>query len=204
MDDVGKLADLAIKLEKYRYNIAASMSWVIFGMVFATVVLLNNAITLLSDFFSLPLLFVTLLSATLISATLYREFMKFAPKRKKGTSSLNFAVPFMVAYLVPVLFEMPPVLTACYCSIAWYPSLGAAIIVAGIRERGDEMLVFKPMLPAGIAIAATTPLLVYLMKFVAQWTHVMGLGLLATAMMLIAYITCALYGILRAQKVITM
>jgi len=41
-----RLGDLALKLEKYRYNIASALAWVIFGMIFGSMNISGSSLIL--------------------------------------------------------------------------------------------------------------------------------------------------------------
>ena len=47
MEDMAKLGDLALKLERYKANIIHALSWVVFGMAFSGLITLANALVLL-------------------------------------------------------------------------------------------------------------------------------------------------------------
>ena len=42
-ENVARLGEVALKLEKYRYNIMLALSWVIFGMLFGSVTVFYNS-----------------------------------------------------------------------------------------------------------------------------------------------------------------
>ncbi|AAB89658.1 MULTISPECIES: hypothetical protein [Archaeoglobus] len=46
-EDAVRLGELALKLERYRYNVALATTWAIFGMVFGSMITLASSLMLL-------------------------------------------------------------------------------------------------------------------------------------------------------------
>jgi hypothetical protein len=206
MEDAKRLGELALKLEKYRYNLMASVSWVIFGMVFGSAVTLLNALFL----FGLKwhgVLIATLIPAGFVSGIIYYKMAKLiAPKTDDRWKHawVFYALPFIVAYaVIPCFVNLTPLQQALYYSTVWYPSLGIAFTSLGIYvERKDDLLVTKTLLPAGITILLSTAIIVVLGGYVKSYTDVLAVGLIATSMMLIVYLTCAVYSFFKSYRVL--
>jgi len=106
MEDIAKLGDLALRLEKYRYNLIASLGWVIFGMLFGAAVMIFNGLTVLFGF-NPWYVAACLISAGIIGGLAYGLFRRFIPKVRGvskrwriGTAFLF--LPFIIAYFIEV------------------------------------------------------------------------------------------------------
>jgi len=204
MEDIKRLGDLALKLERYRYNLMAFLSWIVFGMIFASAIMFFNALMLLG--YSWHVIFATIVPAGIVSGAIYYKIGKIViPKTNERWKKtwIFYALPFVLAYcVIPYFVKLTPLQYALYYSLAWYPSLGVAFVAVGVyAERKDEMLVTKTMLPAGIAMVLTTIPLAVLCKYVKDYTDVLAVGLIATAMMLIIYLICGLYSFFKSYEV---
>jgi MFS family permease len=205
MEDIKRLGDPALKLERYRYNLIAFLSWIVFGMIFASAIMLFNALMLFD--FTQHVIFATIVPAGIISVILSYKIRKIViPKTNERWKKtwIFYALSFVLAYcVVPYFVKLTPLQYSLYYSLAWYPSLGVAFVVVGVyAERRDEMLVTKTMLPAGIAMILTTIPLVVLCKYVKDYTDVLAVGLIATAMMVMIYLICAIYSFFKGYRVL--
>ncbi|WP_457548442.1 hypothetical protein [Archaeoglobus sp.] len=197
-----RLGNLALKLERYRYNLTASISWVIFGSIFATACMLLSSL-MLFGFDSRAVL--TLIPAFVISVVVYHK-MRTVISPSDGKVWRRFWIflflPFFVFYtIIPHFLSLNELQTSAYFTTAWYPSLGVGLVLAGIFvERKDEMLVTKTMLPAGILTLTTSAPLALLCEGVRSYYDVIAVGLIATALMLSIYTACALYGFFKGYR----
>ncbi|WP_456327722.1 hypothetical protein [Archaeoglobus sp.] len=199
MENIGKFA---LKLERYRYNMIASISWVIFGSIFATAVMTFNALMLLG--FDWYVVF-TIVPAGVVSLIVFHKVRKLVcpiDSKRWKREWIFFALPFIVSYtIVPQFLSLNDLQMSTYFSTMWYPSLGVAFLLVGLFiERKDEMLVTKTMLPAGILTLATSVPLAFLCEGVKSSYDVIAIGLIATALMLSIYTACALYGFFKGYK----
>ncbi len=199
MEEIGMFA---LKLEKYRYNLIASISWVIFGSIFATAIMVLSALLLLG-FGSYAVL--TLIPAAIISFAVFHRIRKVISPADRGMwrwECVFFVLPFLVFYvLIPHFLHLSELQASAYFFTAWYPSLGVALVLVGIFiERRDEILVTKTMLPAGILTLLTSVPLELLCREVRSYCDVVAAGLIASALMLSIYTACALYGFFRGHK----
>ncbi len=204
MNEEKILGEIALKLERYRYNIVASLGWIIFGMIIGSATALMNALLLLGyDHW----VFLILLIAGLLAGFVYRYFWRFVPGveeiyRPWKYSWVLFALPFLFSYsVIPPLLDLSGVQNALYYSLAWYPSLGVGLILAGLYvERKSRFIVTKSMTLTGVAIIVTSTVFVPFTGSVSTTYHVVALSLLADGLMMGVYLFSGLYGFVRAQK----
>lgn len=207
MEEMRELGSLALKLERYRYNITESLAWVIFGMLFGSAIAMFNGITLLVGYYW-SIMTTCLMSAGLIGAVIYRMFLRFTPPieetRKRWRKGwFLFFTPFIVIYILLNFLNLTQLQASLYYSLAWYPSLGIGFLLTGIfAEAKDEMLVTKSLTCAGISILASSMAFVPLSKLVTNYYGVVALGLIATSMMLLIYLGVFLLTFFRASKAV--
>jgi len=199
MEEVGRFA---LKLEKYRYNLITSISWVIFGSIFSAAIMVLSALLLLG-FGRYAVL--TLIPAAIVSFAVFHRIRKVISPADRGMwrwECVFFTIPFLVFYLLlPNFLHLSNLQAFAYFSTAWYPSLGVAFVLVGaFIERRDEMLVTKMRLPAGILILLMSAPLELVCMEVKSFCDVVAAGLIATALMLSIYTACALYGFFRGHK----
>lgn len=70
------------KLEKYRYNIASALAWVIFGMVFGSMNILGNSL-IMFGILDYRVFWVLVAIAGTISGYIYSKILKYMPKEKE-------------------------------------------------------------------------------------------------------------------------
>jgi len=205
MEEIKRLGDLALKLERYRYNLTEFLSWIVFGMIFASAIMFFNALMLLG--YGWHVIFATIVPAGVVSCVVYYKIRKIViPKTNERWKKtwVFYVLPFVLAYgVIPYIVKLTPLQYALYYSLAWYPSLGVAFVAVGVyAERKDKTLVTKTTLPAGIAMILTTISLAVLCKYVKDYTDVLAVGLIATAMMLTIYLICGLYSFFKSYEVL--
>ncbi len=188
MEEVKKLGEMALKLERYRYRIIKSLSWIIFGMLFASIATLCNSLQL---FGASEWIWVLLIPTAILSIFLYKKFWMFIPEgfEKKKWKIIIFllAIPFFIAYYLPPLFLK---LSSFYFSIAWYPSLGCGLLLFGLYIKS------KVESYCGMTILLTSLIFLALPKIA------LAANLLGISMMLLIYLACFLYSFLKSQRVI--
>jgi len=200
MKEAAELGELALKLEKYRYNIITALSWPIFGMVMSSAVLLINSLYLVGDSLGIdipPYIWILLIPAAIASGIVFGRLMKYTPYREKKwrKAVVTMFLPFFIAYIIPG--------SPFYYTIAWYPALGIAMLLTGILiERKSEYIVANSMTLVGLLILATSSVLLLMSKLPASKETMIATGLVAIAMMLVIYLLGALYGFSKAQRVI--
>ncbi len=204
MNEEKILGDLALKLEKYRYNVIASLAWIVFGMAIGSASVLMNAIFL---FGYTRWAFLILMGAGIIAGFAYRCFWKFVPRideiyRMWRLSWIFFVTPFIISYaVIPVFLNLSDISYALYYSLVWYPSLGVGLIFAGIHaEKRDEFLVTRSMTLTGIAISGTSFIFIPLLGYISSFYHVVAMSLMADGLMMGIYLFSGLYGFIGAQR----
>ncbi len=196
-EDFARLGDAALKLERYRYNIASALSWVIFGMIFGSLVTLGSSLVLFG--FQRYEIFLPLIAiAGIAGGYIYHKFWKYLPmesdvaKRWRIGTILLF-IPFMVSYSVI------PIKSPLYYNTIWYPSLGFGLLLCGLyAERG----LIRVMPYAGILIILTSLVLIPISKMPMNVNTVLAAGLLCNSMMMMIYFATAIYVFFKAQRVI--
>jgi hypothetical protein len=199
MEEVGKFA---LKLERYRYNLIASISWVIFGSIFAVAVMVLSALMLMGYNWSVVALLIPAGVVSLLVFHKVRRIVSPIDSKRWKREWIFFVLPFLVSYaLIPQFLSLSDLQMSAYFSTVWYPSLGVAFLLVGlIIERKDEMLVTKTMLPAGVTTLTTSVPLALLCLNVRSYYDIIAVGLIATALMLSIYTACALYGFFKGYK----
>ena len=199
MEEVGKFA---LKLERYRYNLIASISWVIFGSIFAVAVMVLSALMLMGYNWSVVALLIPAGVVSLLVFHKVRRIVSPIDSKRWKREWIFFVLPFLVSYaLIPQFLSLSDLQMSAYFSTVWYPSLGVAFLLVGlIIERKDEMLVTKTMLPAGVTTLTTSVPLALLCLNVRSYYDIIAVGLIATAPMLSIYTACALYGFFKGYK----
>jgi hypothetical protein len=199
MEEVGKFA---LKLERYRYNLIASISWVIFGSIFAVAVMALSALMLMGYNWSVVALLIPAGVVSLLVFHKVRRIVSPIDSKRWKREWIFFVLPFLVSYaLIPQFLSLSDLQMSAYFSTVWYPSLGVAFLLVGlIIERKDEMLVTKTMLPAGVTTLTTSVPLALLCLNVRSYYDIIAVGLIATALMLSIYTACALYGFFKGYK----
>ena len=207
MEEIRKLGDLALRLEKYRYNITVSLGWVIFGMLFgAASAMLSGIIILIGYNPLIPA--ICLITAGVISAVVFNMFLRFVPvveevHRRWRKGWILFFIPFVAFYATPNFLNLTPLQSSLYYSLAWYPSLGFGLLLIGIfAEAKDKMLITRSLTYAGILIAISSIAFVPISELVTDYYGVVGLGLVATSMMLLIYLGTFLVSFFRASKAV--
>ena len=207
MEDAKKLGDMALKLERYRYNIVSALGWVIFGMLFGSMTILYSSLLLfgIREYWIIGIL---MIAAGITGGYTYGRFWKFIPverevKRRWYVGVILLSIPFIVSYLMlPFLIEDFLNSSAFYFSTAWYPSLGFGLLFNSIySERKDKHLVTKTMSYAGILIILTSTIFL-LIPTLGNAVTAIAAGLLGVSMMILIYLLCALYTFFKAQRVI--
>ncbi len=191
LEKIGELGEAVLRLENYRYRITSAMSWVVFGMTFASFTVLYNVLLLLGA--ENWIAGVMLILAGVISFAIYSYFWKFVPvdrrvrkKAKIGIAAL--VAPFVVSYSVlPLIFRFTPY----YFSVIWYPSLGLGLLLASL---GIETSDAKTVRYAGILMGTTSLL------FLAIPRNPVAANLLAVSMMLLVYLLSFAHAFLSAYR----
>ncbi len=197
MDDMAKLGEIALKLERYRYHIITALAWVIFGMVFGSLLTLANSLTLFG--FGYEVFWIFLIVATILAGYIYARFLRYMPaesndklKRWKKGVSLMF-IPLVISYLaIPAIFHA----NALYFNTVWYPSLGIGLFLCG-PYAGCRQMTYT-----GILISVTSLILLPISKMPSSYNVAIGAGLLCLSMMMFIYFITAIYIFFRAQRVI--
>ena len=198
--------DFAVKIERYRYNLIASMSWVIFGMLFGGAVMLFNGVTLLIGFSPLYVA-VCLISAGIAGVVVFRSMWGLTPKDRETKRMwrigwILLVLPFFVSYdIIPRFLTLLQLQQALYYSLAWYPSLGFGLILLGISaELRDRLLTTRTITLSGIAIAASSSVFIPLSGLVTCYRDVMALNMIAGSMMILIYFGSFFVSFFRATK----
>ena len=196
---MAKLGDMALKLENYRHHIIVALAWVIFGMIFGSMITLANSLTLFGFGYEV---FWILVVAAILGGYIYGRFLKYMPaksdvelKRWKIGIPLMF-IPFVISYsAIPVIFNVGAPL---YFNTVWYPSLGIGLFLCGlVAERTS-----RPMTYTGALISISSLVLLPISRMPVSFNVVIGAGLLCLSMMMLLYFITAIYIFFRAQRVI--
>ena len=199
MEDMAKLGDLALKLERYRYHIITALAWVVFGMLFGSMLTLANSLILLG--FGYKIYWILLVVAMILASYIYAKFLKYMPvesdvkKRWRIGIPLMF-IPFVIAYsVIPIILNIE---TPLYFNTVWYPSLGICLLLYGlVAERTSRAMKYT-----GALISATSLILIPILRLPPSFNTVMGAGLLCLSMMMLIYFITAIYIFFRAQRVV--
>ncbi|RLI80043.1 hypothetical protein DRP07_09550 [Archaeoglobales archaeon] len=203
MEEAEKLADIATKLERFRYNVIASLMWAMFGMVFGSAMLFAGAMQLIgiTERTIYPAM---LIVAGVISGLLSTRFERFIPLEKSirkrwHLGLLLMFIPFIISYaLLPQIL----ILGAFYFSIVWYPSLGAGLLLYGIYVERNSQLVVRNLTFSGALMLLTSIVLIPLSRLEINDQIILGSNLLTISMMIAIYLAASLRGFFGAQKVI--
>ncbi len=207
MEEIRKLGDLALKLEKYRYNLTRSLGWVIFGMLFGSAVAFFSGITILIGY-RWYVVASCLILAGVVGTIVHWMFLRFVPlsevvNKRWKIGWFLFFVPFIILYTIPSFLNLTKLQASLYYSLAWYPSLGIGFLLVGIfAELKDKTLVTRPLTYAGILITVSSIVLVLMSGFVTDYYGVLALGLIATSMMLLIYLGAFLLAFFRSSKAV--
>ena len=199
-EDIARLGDLALKLEKYRYNIASALAWVIFGMVFGSMEVLGNSL-IMFGILDYEVFWVLVAMAGIISGYLYSKILKYMPKEKEVEKRWRIGIallfiPFIVSYaLIPLAFRA----SAFYFNMVWYPSLGFGLLLCGLYAERRPLI--RAMTYAGILIIGSSVILYPISTLPMNFETVMASGLLCLSMMIIYFIT-AMYIFFKAEKIV--
>lgn len=196
---MAKLGDMVLKLENYRHHIIVALAWVVFGMIFGSMITLANSLTLFGFGYEV---FWILVVAAILGGYIYGRFLKYMPaksdvelKRWKIGIPLMF-IPFVISYsAIPVIFNVGAPL---YFNTVWYPSLGVGLLICGlVAERTS-----RPMTYTGALISLSSLVLLPISRMPVSFNVVIGAGLLCLSMMMLLYFITAIYIFFRAQRVI--
>jgi len=200
-EDIARLGDLALKLEKYRYNIASALAWVIFGMVFGSMNILGNSL-IMFGILDYRVFWVLVAIAGTISGYVYSKILKYMPrereveKRWRVGISLLFA-PFIVSYaLIPLAFGA----SAFYFNTVWYPSLGFGLLFCGLYAERKPLI--RAMTYAGILVIVSSVILYPISTLPMNFKTVIASGLLCISMMMLIYFITAMYIFFKAEKIV--
>ncbi len=197
---MAKLGDMALKLETYRRYILSALGWVVFGMLFGSMICLGNALILfgLKPSFGFYTLVFVIFPSFLGGITLnrfwkYYLFMEKTMKRKWKRGILLFCLPFVLSYgLVPLWWKM----TSIYFATIWYPSLGTGFLLYWIYTRERT----KATLYSGIAILLSALTLVPVYRTKETFEILTASQLFCAAMMMLVYFGIAIYIFFRAEE----
>ena len=200
--DAERLADIATKLEKFRYNVMTSLIWAMFGMVFGSALLFAGALQLIgiAERAIYPAM---LIVAGIISGFLSARFGKFIPLEKRIRKRWRLGlvltfIPFIISYtLIPQVFA----LGAFYFSVIWYPSLGAGLLLCGIYVEKNSLIV-RNLTFSGILMLLSSIVLIPLSHFEITERMILGLNLLTISFMIAIYLAASLRAFFGAQKVL--
>lgn len=203
VEDIARLGDTAIKLEKYRYNIISALGWIIFGMIFGSMTTLGSSL-ILFGIRGYEILWLLVIIAGVSGGYIYHKLWRFIPmegsvaKRWRVGIVLLF-IPLIVSYsAIPIITKVESPL---YFNTIWYPSLGFGLLLCGLyAERGSQLI--KTMPYAGILIILTSLILIPISKMPMNANTVIAAGLLCNSMMLLIYFATAIYVFFKAQRVI--
>ena len=200
-EDIARLGDLALKLEKYRYNIASALAWVIFGMVFGSINILGNSL-IMFDILDYGVFWVLIAIAGTISGYIYSKILKYMPKEREVEKRWRVGIallfiPFIVSYaLIPLLFEV----SAFYFNTVWYPSLGFGLLFCGLYAERKPLI--RAMTYAGVLIIVSSVILYPISTLPMNFNTVMASGLLCLSMMMLIYFITAMYILFKAEKIV--
>ena len=203
MEDAERLADIAIKLEWFRYNVIASLIWAMFGMVFGSALLFAGALQLIWNI-SWTITSVMLVVAGIVGGYLFHKFWMFIPKERVVKQRwrmglLLMFIPFIITYaLIPALTP----LTSFYFSVIWYPSLGAGLLFSGLYVEKDSQLAVRNLSFSGALMLLSALALIPISWLQPSDEVVLGANLLTISMMIAIYLIASLRGFFGAQRVI--
>ncbi len=205
MEEMAKLGEFALKLERYKYNMIASTSWIIYGGIFASFFVIGDALMGLFGF-NPVVLATSIVGSVVVCVYIHYRFTKLIGKFKQRSSALAvFGIAFALFYFAVPLFIKNGTNTfyAAYYSTAWYPALGISHVVLWyIWQRKDKDLVTKPSLLTGVLSLITSIPIMYNVFFVANVSNAINLGFLTIGLMLAIYLASGLWGFYKSYKVI--
>jgi len=219
---VENIADLAIRLEKYKYAIAAASSWAIMACIVGGALLLATSIVcVLSYIYVHPLYFsVTYFIAIAIAVPIgvYIErkiYPRYTPKSEDEKRAIEryvklhsyiFPIVFTVGYCMVSILDIPSLLKYYLYVTLWYICYAICFLVISYRETELVKLGLLPINAsrvAGIILAATSvlPYLPVIFGVLSYSWYVYGFCL-CLGMSLIAHIVAHLLIISRLNKVL--
>lgn len=199
MEDEIKLGELALKLEKYRYNIIKAFLWPIYGMLISSASILGISLFLFGkkfNFNALPIFWAMLLVAGLFGAIITMKLMKYISyEKKRWRRGIVMFIPFFILYSLPG--------DQLYYMVIWYPALGLALLLTGLLvERNSELSVTNTLIFVGILILISSPILLLFWKIPLSEELMIASYLITVSLMLINYLIGTIYTLLRAERAI--
>ncbi len=202
VEEAAKLVVLAKKLVEYRCILSAAFAFFIFGMTFASLVMIAISVYIAlgapSRFWALVSFGTVVLCATISILLLrsvapmcrYEELGYEPPSRLRLYYGLSFIVPFVVLYSLPMPNALLPY------TIRWLPALGIALLVAYFTVERRSPLNTKFMLLASILILVSTPISIAIELAAPN----IG-GAASTGFMLLSYLIVGAHALRRAKKI---
>jgi len=203
MEEMARLGDLALKLEKYRSYIASALSWVVFGMIFGSLITLGSSL-ILFGFFDYRIFWILVAVAGVSGGFIYGKFLRMMPEdreiRRRWNIGLIFLfVPFIVSYsVVPSIVHV----SKLYYNVIWYPSLGFGLLLAGLYAERGENYPIRSATYGGILIVLTSLILIPVSRLPVNSNVILASGLLCVSLMILIYFAVFIYVFFRAQRVI--
>ncbi len=208
MEDAERLADIATKLEKFRYNMLTSMVWAMFGMIFGSVTLFAEALQLIGVA-DVRLTSIMLIFAGFAGGFLFKKFWRYFPEDRsiRNRWHLGFIlmfIPFIVSYmLIPALLSNFLTLSGFYYSTVWYPSLGVGLFLCGIYlERMPIAPRLRSFTISGALMVLTSFALIPISYLEMNEQVILGSNLLTISMMIAIYLAASLKEFFGAQNVL--
>jgi len=202
MEDMARLGDIALKLERYRSYIASALSWVIFGMLFGSLVTLGSSLILLG-LFDYRIFWALVAAAGIAGGYVYERFLRMMPvnreiRRRWRVGTVLLFIPFIASYsVIPSIIQV----SSLYYNTIWYPSLGFGLLLAGLyAERGRYHV--RSATYGGLLILLTSPVVIPVSNLPPSLNFAIGSGLLCVSLMILIYFAVFVYVFFSAQRVI--
>ncbi len=200
-----KLADLIMRLERYRYTLLVSFSWPIFGMAIGGVICIIDATLLISRISGVsigPYIWGIIAVPVIAGALLYGKLVKYLPKdiqigkKQAFLQVLSLVLPFIFAYSYPS--------NPFYYCVIWYPALGVGLFLNSLilAKLTKNAISVETLRLASLLILVSSPIILYLKKFSESFYGILASGLLLNGLMILIYLIAALVSIFRAEKVV--
>jgi len=216
------IADLAIRLERYKYAIAAASSWVIMACIVGGALLLaTSIICVLSNIHVSPIYFsITYFVAIAIAVPVgvyveRRMYQRYTPKSEDEKRAIEryvklhryiFPIVFTVVYCMVSILDISSLLKYYLYVTLWYVCYAICFLVISYRETELVKLGLLPVNAsrvAGVILASTSvlPYLPVIFGVLSYSWYVYGFCL-CLGMSLIAHIVAHLMIISRLNKVL--
>jgi hypothetical protein len=159
--DLQRLAELTVRIERYRYVILSAMTWITYGCIFAITCLVVAVMWLITrqPYVAILLVVPYIVATQLVSklwveqtptVTLQDDNVRRILERFVYVKKILFTIPVLVMYVVAinlfltVLSHVSPLIQLYVLATLWYVSL---LLAAGILSKYDKLFMKLNLTP---------------------------------------------------------